>query len=66
MSEKTITRFIGEAKDSLNQIANDSMKYPKADPFEHGIQAGKYQGLLFALEILEDILRDNFDKESKS
>ena len=61
-----ITQFITEAKKALSQLAEDSMMYPKADPFEHGCQCGKYQGLDFALEILESILRDDQEKELKS
>ena len=36
---------------------------PKADPFEHGVQAGKYQGVQLALDIIENILRDENEKE---
>jgi hypothetical protein len=63
MSDQLITRFIGDAKEALAQIAADSMHIPVSDPFGHGVQCGKYQGVEFALDILNDILRDNLEKE---
>lgn len=66
MSDKLITRFVSEARQALTQIAIDSMMFPKADPFSHGEQVGKYQGLNFALELLEDILCDDREKERNS
>ena len=66
MSDQLITRFIGEAKAALAQIAEDSMSFPKSDPFGHGEQCGRYQGLKLALEIMEDVLRDNYEKEKRS
>ena len=42
MSDQLITRFIGEAKAALAEIAQDSMMFPKSKKFEHGVQCGKY------------------------
>lgn len=61
-----VGRFIGEVKKTLAETAEDSMMYPKGDPFEHGVQVGKYQGLKFSLDILESILRDINDEEKRS
>lgn len=61
-----IGRFIGEVKKTLAETAEDSMMYPKADPFGHGAQVGTYQGLRFSLDILESILRDISDEENRS
>lgn len=61
-----VGRFIGEVKKTLAETAEDSMMYPKGDPFEHGVQVGKYQGLKFSLDILESILRDLNDEEKRS
>jgi hypothetical protein len=66
MTDRLLARFTGEAKEALAQTAADSMKFPKSDPFEHGVQCGRYQGIQFALDILEDILRDNLEKEKRS
>lgn len=66
MSDKLISRFIGEAKQALAQIAADSMQFPKADPFGHGEQVGRWQGLNLALELLEDVLREDTEKEKRS
>ena len=66
MSDQVIQRFIGEVKQTLSQHAEDSMEFPKAEPFEHGLQVGKYQGIQYALNILEVIMRDDRFKESQS
>jgi len=42
------------------------MLRPKSDPFEHGVQTGRYQGLQLALETLESLLRDDLKEEQKS
>ena len=66
MNDNLIERFIGEVKKELTTISTDAMKFPKSDPFNHGTQVGNYQGLSLALDILEKLLRDNYDKESES
>lgn len=66
MSDQTISVFIGEAKKALAGMAEGAMQFPKADPFEHGVQCGRHQGVQFALDILDNILRDKFEKESNS
>jgi hypothetical protein len=66
MNDPTVARFIVEARQALAQIAENAMRFPKADPFEHGSQVGRYQGLDFALEIMNDILRGDDEKERNS
>jgi hypothetical protein len=66
MSDKLIPQFIGEVKVALAEIAQDSMQFPKRDPFEHGTQCGRYQGLNLALEILESVVREDIEKEKRS
>ena len=66
MSQKLIVQFISEVKKTLTQHAEDAMNLPKPEPFEHGMVSGEYRGLQRALSILEDIMRGNDEKESKS
>lgn len=66
MSIPVIATFIGEAKKNLAEMAEGAMQFPKADPFEHGVQCGRHQGVQLALDILDNILRDNLDKEQHS
>ena len=66
MSDKIIERYVGEVKRALADNAEGSMMFPKAEPFDHGVQVGKYQGLNFALELLQGVLRDDDDKERNS
>ena len=32
--------------------------FPRADPFEHGVQVGKYAGLKLALDVIDSVLKD--------
>lgn len=66
MSDQVVQRFIKEVKEASGEIAEGAMMRPKAETFEHGVTCGKYQGLQFALEILDAILRDNIEKEKHS
>ena len=66
MSLPGITTFIGEVKRNLAEMAEGAMQFPKADPFEHGVQCGRHQGVQLALDILDNILRDNLEKEKRS
>lgn len=61
-----IGRLISELKRAQEEIATAGMMRPKADPFEHGVQAGKYQGVQLALDIIENLLRDENEKEKSS
>ena len=58
MSDPIVGRFIGNVKRALAEHAEDSMKFPKADAFEHGRQIGVYAGLELALQHLNDIIND--------
>lgn len=66
MSAPIVTQFMVEAKQALAKMAEESMRYPKSDPFEHGVQCGKWQGVEFALGMLDDILRDKHEEERSS
>lgn len=66
MSDQVIGRFIGAAKDKQRDLAEIAMKFPKADPFGHGVQVGQWQGIEFALDILDNLLRDHHQKELES
>ena len=61
-----VGRFITDVKKTLEEHAEDSMVFPKSEPFDHGRQVGVYQGLRLALDHLENILRDNTEKEQRS
>ena len=66
MPERIVSRYINEVKATLVETAVGAMEFAKSEPFEHGVQVGKYRGIQYALEILENIMRDNYDMESKS
>lgn len=56
-------KFIGEVQKKLVDDAESAMVYPKQEPFEHGVQVGRWQGLREALLIVDGILRDVDDQE---
>lgn len=66
MSDQVIQRFIKEVKEASVEIAVGAMLRPPPGQLETGVMCGKYQGLQFALEILDAILRDNVEKEKRS
>jgi len=66
VNQNLVAKFIGSIKDQQLGVAEASMMRPKSDPFEHGVQTGRYQGLQLALEILESLLRDEIQKEYQS
>ena len=61
-----IQALVGAIKDQQVDIAESAMMTPRAEPFAHGMQVGTYQGLQQALETLNSILRDDYDKEKHS
>lgn len=65
MNQNLVSKFIAVIKDQQLGVAEASMMRPKSDPFEHGVQAGRYQGLQLALETLESLLRDDLNAEKR-
>lgn len=64
MSDNTTVKFIAVMKAEQEQIAQGAMIRPNAD--NYAIQAGKYQGIQFALDALESIMCDTYEKEKHS
>ena len=65
MNEAIVMTFISKAKDALSEMAADSMTYPKAEPFDHGVSCGRYQGIQQALDILDNIIRGDQEEDAK-
>jgi len=63
MSHQVINIFIGKAKTELAEHAAGAMLMGTSDLFQYGVAAGKYRGILFALELLEQCMRDDLEKE---
>ena len=61
-----IGKLITELKAKQADLAEAAMMFPKSDPFEHGCQCGRYQGIQLALDAIDSILRDEIEKERKS
>ncbi len=45
-------------KEQMTETALASVRFPKAEPFEHGVQVGIYSGLEQALNRIDEILQD--------
>lgn len=58
-----------EAIDRIEQLMEDwavaNMEMPKSDPYEHGVQVGKYHGLKQALDLIEEVHKETEAAESK-
>jgi hypothetical protein len=50
--------FVAKVREKMAEVATASCERPKSEPFDHGQQVGKYQGLQEAVEIFQDIIRD--------
>ena len=59
MVDKVLATIVARLKETQLEIARNNCMYPKNDASE----AGKYQGLELALEIIEGTLRDTYEKE---
>ena len=59
-------KVVSKLEETQLELARTSMQFPKAEPFDHGVQVGKYQGLQLALELIDNILRDDNKKEQDS
>jgi len=63
--ERTLHRLKLALLEELVSQAENGMLYPKADPFDHGVQAGRYQGVKQALDILDKIDLDQEEAEAR-
>lgn len=58
-----LAQFIGVLKDKLNDLAHGAMDVPCKDPFEHGVFVGTYRGVQEALQLLENTIEEEDEKE---
>lgn len=61
MSDNTTVKFISAMKHRQEEIAESAMLCPNDETYK--TQAGIYQGLQYALDTLESIMRDTFEEE---
>lgn len=66
MSHPTIIKFVSEVKRKMAEHAESAMIRPKRELFEAGESVGRYQGMQAALDILDEILSDQYEKEIRS
>jgi hypothetical protein len=56
--DKTLQTCIVKLRAEEQKLLLVLGELPSAEPFEHGVQVGKYRGICAALEIIEAVLRD--------
>jgi hypothetical protein len=64
MSHDIVKAMVG-LREARQKYAEAAMDYPKADPFDHGIQVGNYRGLGVAIEFLDALIRDAQEEEAR-
>jgi len=57
-----IAKAIMELDKVMAEHATACMLYPKSEPYGHGVQVGSYHGVLKAKEVLQDILKDDEER----
>jgi hypothetical protein len=63
--EKTVAAIIGAIQAGTREHLQALGDYPKAEPFEHGIAVGTYRGLDLAIQIVEKVLNDEAEDDSR-
>ena len=56
---------IHKLREAQNKYAQEAMQFPKAEPFEHGRQVGRYEGYQVALDLLYDVLSADAEADAK-
>lgn len=64
MSDPILT-IISKLKTAQMEIAVNNCLWPKPAEWMH-TEAGKYQGVQLALDIIDNVLRDNISEEEQS
>jgi len=65
VSDQIIAAIIGALKEEQQVQLEALGKFPKSDPFEHGLSVGCYRGMADALNIVTAILRDEAEEEAR-
>jgi len=60
-----IAKFVAELKAQQDEIARNNCMLSRPAEFMH-LEAGRYQGIQNALDTLDNILRDHYEKEKHS
>jgi hypothetical protein len=61
-----IAQLLSALKEQQRDLAESAMLHPKPDLFGHGQTVGRWQGLKDALDTIDAILRDEYEKERNS
>lgn len=50
-----MTDFVSVLKARQNELAHSALQAPKSNPFDHGLQAGEYMGIQYAIDTFFDL-----------
>lgn len=65
MTDRVIVQIISALKDEQQTLLEALGKFPKSEPFDHGLAVGSYRGVTDALNIITAVLRDEAEEESR-
>ena len=65
-TNQLLAQIIGSIKEQQTVIAESAVLRPSSSKLMTGLAAGKYQGLQLALDVIDNVLRDDFEKEQSS
>lgn len=63
--DQTVSKIIGAIQIKVREQLQSLGDFPKADPFEHGVQVGTYQGLDRAISVIEQVLTDVDEEDAR-
>ncbi len=63
--DRTVSAIIGAIQMRVRENLDGLGNFPKAEPFEHGVQVGTYRGLQEALSVIEKVLMDEEQAETR-
>lgn len=55
IDSKVFSEWLAKVDAELDRRGHENNMFPKADPFEHGVSVGQYQGLVLARQMLEEV-----------
>jgi len=61
--DKTVHTVLKKLEQARDEQATNNNRFPKKEPFDHGMQIGMWLGYNDAIEILNAVLSDELEEE---
>lgn len=59
-----VAKFIADLDKAMDEQVESAMLRPNGKKFRHGLEVGRYQGLLDAQNMLKELMKQDEDKDS--